>query len=55
MADLKNQIQALKNECDSLPDCKGFNTNAWLKHKIKPQDQWRTWTSDPNKGLYVKQ
>lgn len=55
MASLANQIQDLQDTCDSLPGCKGFNTNAWMKKTIRPESQWRIWTSDPNKGMYVKQ
>lgn len=54
MAELKNKVNALKAECDALSNCAGFNTNAWLKHTIKPSNQWRRWTNDPAKGMYVK-
>jgi len=40
--------------CNRQPACKGFNSNGWMKHTIRPQNQWSWWTSDPNKGFYVK-
>merc|ERR1712226_1039110 len=30
------------------------DSNGWMKHKIKPQNQWSWWTNDPTKGFYVK-
>lgn len=51
--DLKDNIDALKLLCDDTPNCIGFNTKAWLKHTIKPQEEWKVWTTDPKKGIYV--
>ena len=55
MPSLANKPNQLKQTCNTLDGCKGFNTNGWLKNRIKPQNEWKTWTSNPNKGLYVKQ
>jgi hypothetical protein len=52
-AALADNVPGLKQACDALPNCAGFNTNAWLKHTILPKQQWYTWTQDPAKGLYV--
>lgn len=49
---LNDNVAALKSRCDALPSCKGFNTNAWMKHTILPQNKWVKWTDDPNKGSY---
>lgn len=47
-------VEVLAKLCDSDPNCRGFNSNGWLKHTIRNQSQWSTWTSDPTKGFYVK-
>ena len=47
-------VEVLAKLCSSDPNCRGFNSNGWLKHTIRNQSQWSTWTSDPTKGLYVK-
>jgi hypothetical protein len=52
--DQNKSLEQLKDACNSLSNCRGFNTNGWLKHTIKPQNEWINWTSDPTKGLYVK-
>ena len=49
---LVDNIPELINDCNSLNNCRGFNTNAWFKNKINLP--LTTWTSDPNKGLYIK-
>jgi len=41
--------------CSSDPECKGFNSNGFVKHTIKPKTNWVTWTKDPFLGMYVKQ
>lgn len=51
---LANNVPALKAACTALPNCLGFNTNAWLKHTLKPENQWSRWTQDPNKGFYKR-
>ncbi len=51
---LANNIPELQGTCTALPNCRGFNTNGWLKHTLRPESQWNKWTSDPNKGFYVK-
>lgn len=40
--------------CDNNPRCKGFKTNGSMKKVILPESQLSTWTTDPDKGLYVK-
>jgi len=49
----KNVLE-LKRICSSTQSCKGFNTNGWLKHTIKPRGEWSKWTTNPTKGLYIK-
>jgi hypothetical protein len=49
-----DKINELKKECDADPNCKGFNTNGWLKAVVKPKDQWYKWTGEANKGFYLK-
>jgi hypothetical protein len=52
--ELADNVPGLSAHCSSLPNCKGFNTNAWIKHTISPQSAWLRWTSEPSKGLYVR-
>jgi len=40
--------------CNQRADCKGFNSNGWVKRYIRPMNQWSWWTNDQNKGFYVK-
>jgi hypothetical protein len=49
-----NNIMELKKECDADPNCKGFNTNGFLKNVVKSRGEWYKWTDEPNKGFYVK-
>jgi hypothetical protein len=50
-----NTIPALQQVCNENIRCKGFNTNGWVKHTIKPQSLWsKHGGSDPTKGMYVK-
>lgn len=51
---LVNNISGLASYCDSMENCKGFNTDGWFKNNLLPQNKWSTWTNDPKKGLYVK-
>lgn len=44
----------IAEKCNSFPNCRGFNSNGWIKHTISPKDEWVTWTNDPTKGFYVK-
>lgn len=50
----KGNIEALKKACDASTDCMGFNTDAWMKYRILPQEHWKAWGTDPKKGLFVK-
>ena len=49
-----NNIAELKKECDADPNCKGFNTNGFLKNVVKSTGEWYKWTDESNKGFYVK-
>lgn len=55
---LNDNIPALKAWCTEREACKGFNTNAWMKHTILPREQWYRWIADTpenaNKGMFVK-
>jgi hypothetical protein len=47
-------INALKNMCIKNTQCKGFNSNGWLKNTLLPKANWIKWTDDVTKGFYVK-
>lgn len=47
-------IEAFAQECLANPTCRGFNSNGWVKHTIRPRSVWYKWTEDPTKGLYVR-
>jgi hypothetical protein len=53
-ANLVDNISGLESWCTAQPSCKGFNTNGWMKQNILPQGQWSKWTTEPTKGLYVR-
>lgn len=40
--------------CDKDPSCKGFNTNGWLKTRIKPSAEWANFGDSDCQGMYVK-
>jgi len=40
--------------CSGRPNCKGFNTNGWMKRAILPESKLSTWTTNADEGLYVK-
>lgn len=50
----RGSLPDMMAHCDSLPECKGFNTNGWMKKALRPENQWNTWTADPDKGFYAK-
>jgi len=50
-----DNVPALTRACNQLKNCMGFSTDGSLKYRIIPQSQWKLWTTNPNKGLYVKQ
>jgi len=52
----KNNITALKDKCNRLVKCKGFNSvGGALKKRIPPQSKWRTIRKiGPTIGVYVK-
>jgi len=47
-------IRTYAVKCNADPDCLGFNSNGWLKHVIRDQSEWSSWTEDSSKGLYIK-
>lgn len=51
---IANNVPALKKACGQLDNCVGFSTDGSLKYLIRPRSKWKTWTTDPNKGLYVR-
>ena len=51
---LANNPQRLKAACNSTPRCTAFNTNGWLKHNVKPMEEWSNWTANSSKGLYIR-
>jgi hypothetical protein len=53
VASLKNNVHELKVLCDKTPNCAGFNTEGWLKNKVKSEKQWNKISDDPKTGLYV--
>ncbi len=48
-------LEQIKAKCESLPNCKGFNDNGWIKHTLSMSalTSGGNWTSDPNKGFRV--
>ncbi len=52
--DLIGNVDKLKEDCNRLPNCMGFNTSGWLKSVIRPNNQWWRFSDNPNDGLYVK-
>jgi hypothetical protein len=51
----KGDTIAYAKECSADPNCRGFNSNGWMKKTLKPESEWTKWTDDATKGLYVKQ
>jgi serine protease len=49
-----NSVQSYARECNQDSNCKGFNSNGWLKFRIRDSSAWYTWTNDASKGFYVK-
>ena len=47
-------IDQMKSRCDANEQCLGFNSNGWMKHHLNPENTWNHWTTDPNKGFYIK-
>merc|ERR1719482_2252843 len=43
-------IEELEEACSDIPECKGFNTNGWLKAGIDKEEKWY----DSDGSLYVK-
>merc|ERR1719247_791975 len=43
-------IEELEEACSDIPECKGFNTNGWLKAGVDPEEKWY----DSDSSLYVK-
>nr|QBK88764.1 MAG: glycosyl transferase family 2 [Mimivirus LCMiAC01] len=49
---INGTIDELKKECIKKKGV-GFNTNGWIKCKLKPKSQWTKWSDNKNNGLYV--
>ena len=47
---VQSGVAELKNNCNADINCKGFNTDGFLKHTIKPVNQFNNYTAN----LYVK-
>merc|ERR1719310_2440118 len=43
-------VEELEEACSEIPECKGFNTNGWLKSDIEAEEKWY----DADSSLYVK-
>ena len=54
-AALMGKLDKLKEKCNSLPNCKGFNTQGYFKMDIRPETTWNRSSEDINEGLYVKE
>jgi hypothetical protein len=50
----KTDLATLIESCTNDSNCKGLNTNGWLKNYIQPFRNWVKWTSEECKGLYIK-
>ena len=50
----RGNIKAFATECNADPNCRGFNSNGWLKRVVRRQSEWSKWTNDKTKGFYVK-
>ena len=41
--------------CRKNLQCLGFNSNGWLKNRIKNETEWdNEWTKDETKGFFLK-
>ena len=54
MPELKDDKLALMNACNQTQGCNAFNTNGYLKGALRPSNEWSTWTTDPDKGMFTK-
>ncbi len=52
---LANNVEGLKQKCNETPGCIAFNTNGWIKKVVNPESTWSRWTTDPTKGMYIKE
>lgn len=51
-------MEQLASMCVADPNCKGFNTNGFIKSTIRPRAEWSGWgdaVCDRDVGLFVKQ
>jgi hypothetical protein len=49
-------IRALAAACDATPDALAFNTDGFLKHRVRPRWRWTLRENPaPNEGLYVRE
>ncbi len=53
-ASMANNIPALQDYCNATPDCKGFNTNGWIKSTLVSTFKKEPTFNKPNQGFYVK-
>jgi len=53
IGNFRGSLSQMKAKCLSMPNCKGFNDNGWMKYKLTPKSRWISWTNDPNKGFHV--
>jgi len=51
---LNGGVEDYAEWCNDRDNCKGFNSNGWMKGTIKSRRSWTRWTNDPNLGFYVK-
>ena len=55
LCNVGRDIQALQTECDRNKHAFGFNTDGFLKYRIRPAAEWtRMENPNGNEGLYVK-
>ena len=47
-------LDMLKKYAEANPDIIAFNSNGWMKTQLRPESEWRKWTTNPKLGLYVK-
>jgi hypothetical protein len=52
--DLSGNVEGLKEACDAIERCRGFNKGGWLKHTIKPESEWKSYPDDDDVMLYIK-
>ena len=52
---IEKSVQDLKKWCNEHPDCKGFQSEGWMKNAIQSSDDWNdNGGKGPTDGLYIK-